>query len=147
MKYRIVSIVFILIFALYMKFFNLINVKEIERFLSNHIISIDVIMEDNSNEIDGIRNGNYIIKSVDDFTDIFKYDYIGVSISLLKYKINLIEMFGKYDIVIDNTYIINDNKVYDCHVARVTGNYMTTMQVVEYQDNILVGVPCLLNGF
>ena len=128
-------------------FFNSVNFAEIERTFSNKIISIDIVLEDKNNNIDGIRNGNFVIKTVSDLYEIFDYNCKGLCVKVCGFNLDLLYLFDKYNMVIDNKYIINDNIVYECHLVNRAKNNTITMQIVCDSEEILIGIPSLLNGF
>ena len=121
--------------------------KNIEDLILHNVSKIQLIVNGNTEDFQGVFNGSKMIVELKSFNEIGNKNVEGITITMCNYNFNIVDFMLTNNINIVNRYCVGDNIVYDCKIVKHAINTFTTMQIAEGSDAVIIGLPMILNSF
>ena len=121
--------------------------KDIDDLIIHNVSKIQLIMDGDGEDLQGVFNGDKMIVDVDSFSQIDDKEVEGITITMDNYKFDIVGFVLINNIIIDNMYCVGDSIVCDCKIVKSAINGFSTMQIVINERSVIIGVPMILNSF
>lgn len=113
----------------------------------DHINYIKAVVDESYySKYSGVFNGNKLILDINK-EDLQKINYDGITIKIDNKNFNLVKFMQFFDIKVDKKYKINKVDVIDGISNKLKVNGKTTIQIVISNNEVIVGIPMILNSF